>query len=50
MIDFEKELENYKEKPLLSETEKNIKSRELTDLVDLLKTSDSNTSQKRNRR
>jgi hypothetical protein len=50
MIDFEKELENYKEKPLLSETENNIKKKELTDLVDLLKTSEPNTSQKRNRR
>ncbi|MCR4782449.1 MAG: hypothetical protein K5851_06890 [Lachnospiraceae bacterium] len=44
MIDFEKELKLYKEKPLMSDAEEKIKKKELTDMVDILKAVDSNSA------
>jgi hypothetical protein len=42
MIDFEKELKNYKEKVSTKEIEEKIKKKDLTDMVDILKAVDQN--------
>ncbi len=45
MIDFEKELKHYKEKALISEVEDNIKEKDLSDMVDIIKKIDSDSTQ-----
>lgn len=44
MIDFEKELKLYKEKPLMSDAEEKIKKSELRDMVDIIKAVDANNT------
>ena len=41
MIDFDKELKSFEEKPLMKDSEQKIKEEKLYDMVDLLKTVDS---------
>lgn len=48
MIDFEKELKNYKEKKLISEVEDDIKDQDLSDMVDVLKKMDHSNLDKDN--